>query len=208
MRHHLAASVSKLSALAQREHFAFQEPIEITRDGTIVDGYARVVLAQSFGQTEILCLEYDLSETEALRRLLQTHRDTKGFNAFQRIVLTLDLEPELHEQARLNQRAGGQHKGSSKLTKAERLDVRSKIAGIAGVSMGNVSKVKFLVTAAHTDVLSALRSGEISIHRAWTWSQKPLSEQQDAFSLPLLRLPPGSRGLSTPVSARSSRHLR
>lgn len=31
MRHHLAASVSKLSALAQREHFAFQEPIEITR---------------------------------------------------------------------------------------------------------------------------------------------------------------------------------
>lgn len=180
-RHGIVVPVSKLSVLIERGDLAFRDPIAITRERTILDGYARVEYARQIGWAELLCLEYELSETEALQYMLKAHQRSQGFNTFQRIVLTLDLEPELQDQARLNQRAGGQYKGSSKLTEAKRLDVRSKLADIAGVSMGNVSKVKFLVRAAHDNVLAALRSGEVSIHRAWTWSQKPLQEQQDAL---------------------------
>jgi hypothetical protein len=72
----------------------------------------------------------------------------EGFNAFCRIFLALDLEPWLREKARLNQSAGGQNKGSSKLTEAQRVDVRSQIAAAAGVSVGNVTKVQQLITTA------------------------------------------------------------
>jgi len=180
-RHCVTVPISKLSALAERSDLAFQEPIRITRDGIIIDGYARVELARQLGRTELLCLEYDLSETESLQEMLEAHQSSRGFNAFQRTVLALDLESEFQEQARSHQREGGRNKGSSKLTEAERLDVRSRIAAVAGVSAGNVRKVKWLTTAAHHDLTAALKTGEISIHLAWTWSQKPLHEQLDAL---------------------------
>jgi hypothetical protein len=81
-------------------------------------------------------------------------------------MLALDLESLFQEKARSNQRLGGQYKGSSNLTETDKLDVRSQIAAAAGVSVGNVSKVKQLEAAAHSELLQALHSGEVSIHRA------------------------------------------
>jgi hypothetical protein len=105
-----------------------------------------------------------------------------GLNAFNRVVFALDLESSFQEKARLNQRAGGQFKGSSNLTEADKLDVRSEVAAAAGASVGNVSKVKQLLMAAHSELLEALRTGEISIHRAWLWSQARPEEQKEALS--------------------------
>jgi hypothetical protein len=72
-------------------------------------------------------------------------------------LLALELEPWLKEQARSNQRAGGQNRGSSKLTEADKLDVRSKQ----------------LTVRATQEVLEALREGEVSIHRASLWLRTP-----------------------------------
>jgi len=143
----------------------------ITRDRTILDGYARLALARLHGRVTLPCIEYELTEAEALHWLLQMHLRSNGLNAFSRILLAVELEPWFKERARSNQRAGGQNKGSSKLTEAERLDVRSKIAAAAGVSVGNVSKVRQLTMTAQPELLQALRSGEIRIHRAWQWSK-------------------------------------
>ena len=49
LRHHLAVSASQLSALEERGDLAFKEPIVITRNGFIVDGYARRELARLQG---------------------------------------------------------------------------------------------------------------------------------------------------------------
>jgi hypothetical protein len=151
----------------------------ITRDGTIIDGYARWELARRQGRLTLPCLEYDLTQAEALEWLLQSHRRSDGLNAFCRILLALDLEPYLQEKARSNQRAGGQSKGSSNLTKAERLDVRREIAAAAGVGAGNVTKVKQLIATADPEILEALRRGEIRIHRAWLWSKLAREAQRD-----------------------------
>jgi hypothetical protein len=149
-RHQLRVPASKLSALAQRGDFAFQEPLVIARDRTIVDGYARWELARLQGRATLPCIEYELTEAEALHWLLQMHLRPDGLSAFSRILLALalELEPWFKEKARSNQRAGGQNKGSSKLTGADRLDCRSAIAAAAGVSVGNVSKVKQLTMRA------------------------------------------------------------
>jgi hypothetical protein len=122
-------------------------------------------------------------------------------NAFSRILLALELEAWFGERAQSNQRAGGQLKGLSKLTEAERLDVREKIAATAGASAGNVHKVKRLKVAAHSDILAALRSGEISIHRAWIWTNGAPEDQREA-----LREYRGERGIKKAIRTMISRH--
>ena len=158
-----------------------QVPVVISQDQIVLDGYAQWELARLQGRLTIPCLEYELGEEEALRRLVQSHRRSQGLNDFARILLALDLEPWLQERARSNQRTGGQIKGSSTLAKAPRLDVRSEIAAAAGVSTGNVTKVKQLVQAAHPNILQTLRLGEISIHRAWQWIPLSPAEQRAAL---------------------------
>jgi hypothetical protein len=177
-RHHLGVSASKLSALTEVGDLAFREPLVITNAGTIIDGHARWELARRRGRPVLPCTEYVLSEEEALQWLIQRHGQSDHLSAFCRILLALELEPWLTEQARSHQKAGGENKGSSKLTEADRLDVRSRIAGVIGASTGNVTKVKQLLAAADPEVLQALRSGEIVIHRAWLWRALPLAEQR------------------------------
>ena len=55
------------------------------------------------------------------------------------------------------------------LTNVGRVDVRADIARVAGVSTGNVTKVKQLLDAVIPEVQDGLRHGEIRIHRAWQW---------------------------------------
>ena len=126
-----------------------------------------------------MCMEYELTEPESLYWLLERHRRSNGLNDFIRILLALELEPWLKNKARLNQQIGGQDKGSSKLTEAETVDVRSEIASVAGVSVGNVSKVKQLIGTAPPELVTALRNGEIRIHRAWLWSRESPQKQRE-----------------------------
>ena len=170
VRHQLSVTVSQLSTLIELGSVAFQQPIVISRDGVIVDGYARWELARRQGRPTTLCLEYDLTEEEALRWLIQTHRPSCGLNSYCRSLLALDLAPSLQEAARTNQRIGGQSKGSSNLTEAQKIDARSKTAATAGVSSGNVAKAEKVSKSAAPSVRDALKSSEIRIHKAWQWS--------------------------------------
>jgi hypothetical protein len=170
-----------LSALAALGSLAFREPIVVARNLTIIDGYARFQLARRQERKALFCLEYDLTEEEALRWLIQSHRPSWGLNAFSRVLLVLELEPFLQERAHANQRIGGQHKGSANLTEAQKVDSRSELAAAAGVSPGNIRKVKQLIESAHPLIKQALKADEISIHLAWQWRR--LSAQQQLGKL-------------------------
>ena len=182
VRHNLVPATHELSVLAERGELAFREPLTITQDHSILDGYAKWHLACLQGRTTLPCLQFDLSGEEALLWLLQKQRRSAGLNAFSRVLLALELEPWFKARARSNQQVGGHLKGSSNLTEADKLDVRSEIAAAAGVSVGNVSKVKHLTSTAHPDILEALRCGGLRIHRAWKWRKDSLKQQQDAWS--------------------------
>ena len=130
------------------------------------------------------------------------HRRSSGLNDFIRICLSLELEPFLKAKGRAKQQAGGQNKGSSILTEAQRLDVRKEIASIAGVSVGNVTKVKQLTTTAHSDIIKALRERELSIHRAWLWSKLSPEEQREK-----LWLNQSKRGIGKTIRHLLSRYL-
>ncbi len=169
------------AAIGQRDN-TIKEPLTISQNYYILAGHARWNLAQREGEKTLPCLQLDMTEEEALLWLIQKHRRTSSINDFSRILLALELEPWLKARARSNQQVGGQLKGSSTLTKADKLDVRSEIASAASVSVGNVSKVKHLISVARSELLEALREGEVSIHRASVWLRDP-DKQLDQLTL-------------------------
>lgn len=67
--------------------------------------------------------------------------------------------------------------------------------------MGNVSKVKQLQVTAHPELLQALHSGEVSIHRAWRWSKAPPEKQREE-----LRLYQSERGIKKTIRLLLSQH--
>ena len=190
-RHNLSVQAFKLAASAGHGDLAFQYPLIITRDRSIVDGYGRWELAKQKDRPTLQCVEYDLAEQQALKWLIQTHRPSQGLSDFVRIELALDLEPYFQEKAVLNQQAGGCGKGLSKLTAAERVNSRREVACVAQVSVGNVHKVKYILAHACSSLREAARAGEISINLTDKWSHEPEAEQRE--HLRLLRIERGIR---------------
>jgi hypothetical protein len=180
-RLHLSPNAIQISALLSRKRPS--DPIVISHDRLVIDGHARLEIARKQGKEFVSCIEYALNEEEAIFWILARHQRLDGFNSFTRILLALELETYFQRKALLNQQRGGSEKGSLNLTEAERLDVRSEVATAAGVSTGNVSKVKHLLKAAHPEVVAALRNGEIRIHRAWGWSKRAPKKQLETLFL-------------------------
>jgi hypothetical protein len=199
-RHGLAVSADELSAVRAGGELAFLEPLAITRDRIIIGGYACWELAKEVRRPSLPCIEYDLSETEALEWLLQRHRRSIGLNDYSRIMLAWDLEPTLVEKARANRQLGGREKGWSNLTKAEQVHVRSEIAKAADVSTGNVAKVKQLNQTCTPDIIAALYNDEVSIH--WAWKLRNASHEDQLDALGRLRF---EKGLMTEIRQCASR---
>jgi hypothetical protein len=190
VKHKLSVPACKIDALDRLGNRAFQDPIVVTQDRLIIDGYARWELAKKRAMVTILCLVYQRTEDEALRDFLWRHHRFDGLNDFTRIELGRDLK-FFREKARLNQRAGGERKGSAKLEASERVDSRKEIAESLGVSEGNVSKVDRILEHACSSTKQAARDKEISIHRADQWSRE--TEAQQIENLRVLRIERGIR---------------
>lgn len=163
----LSVPPEQLARLSSLGSLAFQDPLIVTSEGVVIDGYARREYAEQHGFSTVSCFELDIDEDDALRVILGKHRRSAGWNDYNRIRIASRLKTLVREQAIANQQIGGRLKGLSKLTQAS---VRKEIARAAGVSEGNVSKVAQLSNA-DMEVQKALVSGEIRIHRAWLWSR-------------------------------------
>ena len=86
---------------------AFLFPLIVTSDGIVIDGYARLEVARLQGRATVECIEYNISEEEALRRLLFCHRPSPGLPPFTRIAMARDLAKSFREKALQHQQAGG-----------------------------------------------------------------------------------------------------
>jgi hypothetical protein len=142
------------------------EPVLITRPGIIVSGFAEWHAAVCAGQAEVGCIEFELDADEALQLSLALHRPRATWNDFIRIELALEQEQYFQSKALANQIAGGKHKGLANLPKAKHIDVREKIADLAGVSPRTVGNVKIILKKAHPSLVEALHNGAITINGA------------------------------------------
>ena len=176
-----AGAIDEFSDAARLTNPSVTEPILITTNGTILAGFGRWRLAVFDGWHEINCIEYPLSEDEALQFIISHHQPQHGWNAFIRIRLALKLEPYFQNRALENMRAGGKYKGSANLPEAQHIEVRQEIADAAGVCARNVSHVKTILQTARPRLIEALRDGTLTIHRAIQFCKLPGAKQLEQF---------------------------
>lgn len=193
----LAASPAQFATLKKIGPLAFQDPLLVTREGVIIDGYARKEYAGSLGILALLCTEIEADLEEALQLILKKHQRSPGWNDYNRIRMASQLKHGFRKLARSNQRVGGQFKGLSKLTEA---NVRKEVARAAGVCEANVTKVDQLINS-DPEVRAALATGEIRIHRAWLWRLMTAEQQREELRLHRLE-----RSLKQPNKARAFKH--
>jgi hypothetical protein len=159
-----------------------REHILITVAGTIISGFRAWHEAVSNGWTIVDCIEYSLSDEQALEFILIQHRPRRAWNNFNRVRLALELESYFQRRALANQIAGGKHKGSANLPKAEHIEVRQEIANVAGVSGRTVANVKRILKNAAPALIDALRDGILTINRALLWCSLPQWKQVEQFT--------------------------
>ena len=164
-----------------RANQSAHEPILITTNDTILAGFGRWRAAILDGSEAVECIQYSLSDDEALQFILAHHYPQPGWNDFIRICLALNLELYFQKKALDNLRAGGKYKGSATLPQVRPIDVRHEIAQVAGVGDRNVSKVKEILKSAHPRLIDALRDTSLSINRALQWCGLPKGEQLKRF---------------------------
>jgi hypothetical protein len=157
------------------------EPILITTNGTILAGFGRWRAAVFNGGHEINCIEYPLTDDEALQFIIRHHQPQRGWNAFTRIRLALTQEPYFQQRALENMRAGGKYKGLANLPEAQHIDVRQEIASTAGLGARNVGNVKTILKNAHPRLITALLNGTLTINGAMPFCKLPKAEQLERF---------------------------
>jgi hypothetical protein len=180
-RYGIATTTAEHNKLAQQADAAFQEAVDITAAGTILDGYPQWKKALDMDCSQVLCIEHLLTDEQELEWLLQRHRRRNGWNRYCRILTALQLEPKFKQEALANQIAGGQKKGLSNLTTAAEMHVRRKLAERADACEAYIDYVKQLRDEAHADILHALERGEVSIHWAWTLLKWSKPEQRNVL---------------------------
>jgi hypothetical protein len=171
-----------LNQVARRKVQPLPDPVLITKNGIILSGIGSWRLALSEHRQHISCIEYDVDEDESLQYVLAIHRTRSRWNSFVLIRLALTLEPYFQQKALDNMRTGGRFKGSTNLSKADRIDVRREIATAAGSGTGNVNKVKAILRNAHPYIIAALQNGSLRIHRAWKWCSLSKGQQKEKFA--------------------------
>ncbi len=174
-------TIGELSDAARLTSPTVTDPILITTNGTILAGFGSWRSAVFDGGHEISCIEYPLSEDEALQFIISHHQPQRGWNAFIRIRLALKLEPYFQQRALDNMRAGGKYKGLADLPEARHIDVRQEIAHAAGVGARNVSNVKTILKNVHSRLITALLNGTLTINGAMKFCKLPRAAQLERF---------------------------
>jgi hypothetical protein len=173
--------IDELNDAARLKNQSIPEPILITTNGTILAGFGHWRLAVFEERREIPCIEYPLSEEEALRFILTHHQPRRGWNAFVRICVALTLEPYFQQRALDNMRVGGKYKGWANLPDLQRIEVRQEVANAATVGARNVTSVKVLLKLAHPRLIKALRDGTLTINGAIQFCKLSRAEQLEQF---------------------------
>jgi hypothetical protein len=174
---------SRLNELLELGEDAFVFPLSVTSTGIVIDGYTRLEIARLQGRETLMCVEFDIPEEEALRRLILCHRRLPGLPPFCRVKLAVPLAKSLKEKALQHQQNGGKNKGSSKLTEAQTIDVRKRIAALVGISVGTLSHASHVLKKGDSEVSHALCNGEIKIDRAWRWAKESQPRQRENLKL-------------------------
>ena len=139
------------------------EPAVIWRGhNTIVDGHARMAIAEELGLDCPVVEMNFTSEAEAILWVIKTHLGRKNLSMFQRCELALKYRDAIAAEARERQRGG-----KKLLDGVQRGETDRILGNIAGVSSETMRMVRILMSRGDEEILRRLRKGEVSITHAY-----------------------------------------
>ena len=136
-------------------------------DGTIIDGHHRYKVCQKHS-IPFNTKEMDFpSEADALFWIGRNQKGRRNLAPAELALLALEVEPMIAERAREQQGKRtnllpNSAKGSTNI------NTRKELSRIAGVGAGTIYEAKKVKESGNQEVLNKMKSGEISIHRAYT----------------------------------------
>lgn len=139
----------------------------------IIDGYSRDLVCKKHNlpfklnivehidfEDKLACKEY----------MLQNQNGQRHMNKYRRCVAVLNMEKELVEKAKENQKLsrGRGKKGSAKSKNLfKKIDVHKEMAEKAGVSSNTINKVRGILQHASSEIKEQLASDKITINKAY-----------------------------------------
>lgn len=132
----------------------------ITWHGILIDGHNRYKICEKYG------LPYDTTETDFESRdsviewIIKNQFGRRNLPLYERARLALRLKPVIAERAEIRMKNPMQNSAQG--------TTRDELAKAAGVSHDTIAKVEKIEASASEETKAALRSGEISINRAFT----------------------------------------
>jgi len=163
---------SLIPALSQEEYNQLEKNIIadgcrdplVLWDDTIIDGHNRFKICTdnniSFSVTSMI---FD-AESDVRIWMIRNQFGRRNISNYQSAELALELKPLLAKKAKETQ---GQRSDLSEISTKSKTDTREEIAKEAGVSSNTISKVERIQADATEEVIEQVKSGDISINKAY-----------------------------------------
>ena len=147
---------------------------------TIIDGHNRYEIAQK-NRLSYSIKNYEFeNESDVIVWIINNQFGRRNLTAYDRSVLALRLKPVISEKAKEQQLRKPAESVSQNSVKQTPIDTQRELAEIAGVSHDTISKVEKIEQAATPEVISQLKRGDISIHKAY----QDIKKQQKRVDTP------------------------
>jgi len=149
-----------------------REPLVVWEGRDIlIDGHNRYQICQANGiEFDTVELEFD-NEREAEIWIIRNQFGRRNITNFVRAELALKLKPKIAAKAKEKQISEGKNLGGNstlcQTSDEGSIDTKKELASIAGVSHDTINRVERILDSADDDTKEKLRSGEISVNKAF-----------------------------------------
>lgn len=154
--------------------------------GYVVDGHNRYKICKEHNINDYVVgtLAYETKE-EVMEWMLDIQLGRRNLSPIQRISITEKYRPIYEKQARENQSANGGDKKSQSvnlptpINPKDKIDVREKLASVAGVSGKTYSMGKKILDSDNEEIKTAVLSGEMSINAGYNKIKETAKQKEN-----------------------------
>jgi N6-adenosine-specific RNA methylase IME4 len=182
---------SLIPSLTTEEYLGLEQSIvaEGCRDaivlwqGIIIDGHNRHEICNK-NNIEYKTIDKEFDDRDKVKEwIILNQFSRRNLSAYQRSVLALKLEGIFKEKAKEQQIR--KPESVSQISAEQKIDTRKELAKIAGVSHDTITKVKKIEEEAPKEIKDKVKSGDITINKAYQEVKKIQRGNEPKIILPL-----------------------
>lgn len=155
--------------------------------GIIVDGHNRYAICRKHNIPFDTRPMQFADRCEAIIWIIRNQFDRRNLSVTDRMDLALRMKSEIQAQAQLRQKAGVKADLSLNLGQGK---TQKQLASLAGVSHGTLDKYEAITKAGTPELISAVKTGQVSVHAA----SQAVKHLKPEVQIEVLKSAPGKIG--------------